>query len=91
MRGFFRAFRTIGMYSVDGKLAMRQRARLVEHDGIDLCQYVKIVGTLDQNALTRGTTNATEEGQWYADNQSARTRNDEEHQGAIEPCGESTT
>ena len=63
----------VGMDGLNGKLAMREGARLVEHDGIDLCQDVEIVGTLDEDALTRGTANATEEGQRYADDQCART------------------
>ena len=63
----------VGMDGLNGKLAMREGARLVEHDGIDLCQDVEIVGTLDEDALTRGTANATKEGQWYADDQCART------------------
>ena len=51
----------VGMDGLDGKLAMREGARLVEHDGIDLCQDIDIVGTLDQNTLTRGTANAAKE------------------------------
>ena len=67
---------------------MCQGARLVEHDGIDLRQHIEIVGTLDQDALTRSTANATEERQRHADDQGTRATDDEEHQGAIEPSRE---
>jgi hypothetical protein len=37
----------VGMDGLNGKLPMRECARLVEHHGINLCQDVEIIGTLD--------------------------------------------
>ena len=75
-----------GLY---GKLTMGEGARLVEHHRLDLRQNVHIVGSLDEDASTRGTTDAPKEREGHADNQGARTTHHEEHQGAIEPSGES--
>ena len=76
------------MDSLHGKLSVGQRARLIEHHRVDLRQHVHEVGALDEDALARGAADAAKEREWYTDNQCARTRNDEEHQCSIEPCGE---
>ena len=75
----------VWMDGSNGKLAMRQCSRLVEHHRIDLCQHIKVVGAFNQNALARCSTNATEKCQRYADDQCTRTGNDQKHQGTIEP------
>ena len=76
------------MHSLNGKLAVSECARLVEHYGVDLRQHVHKIGALDEDALARGTAYAAKERERNADDQSTRTRDDEEHQRAIEPSGE---
>ena len=78
----------VRMNHLHGKLSVRKRSRLIEHHRSHLRQCIHIVRTLDENTLARRSANSTEEGKWYADNQGARTRHHEEHQGAIEPYGE---
>ena len=73
----------------DSKLTMRKGTRFVEDHRIDLRQHIHIVGSLDENTFARGASDTTKECQWYADHQGTGTRDDEEHQGAIQPCGES--
>ena len=77
-----------GMDSGNGKLAMSQRARLVEDHRRDLRQHVDIVGSLDEDTLPRGPANATKERQRHTDNQGTRTTHHEEHQGSVQPSGE---
>ena len=76
------------VYGSYSELSMSQRSRLVEHDGIDLCQHIHIVRALDQNTLSRCTSDTSEEGQRNTQHQSTRTAHDEEHQRTIEPSGE---
>ena len=73
----------------DGKLTMRESTRLIEDHRIDLRQHVHIVGSLDEDSFSRSPTNTTKECQRHADHQGTGTRDHEEHQGAIQPCGES--
>ena len=75
----------IGMHGGYCKLAMGEGARLVEDDGMNLCQHIHIVGPLHKDSLTRGTADAAEERQRHADDEGAGTRNHQEHQGSIEP------
>ena len=42
----------LGVYGLNGKAPMRQRAGLVEHDGIYLRQDIQIVGSLHQDTLS---------------------------------------
>ena len=79
---------TLRMYSLYGKLSVGQGACLVEDHCANLCQDVHIVGTLDENTLARGASDASEEGEGHADDQCTRTADHEEHEGTIEPCGE---
>ena len=81
----------VRMNSLNGKLAMRKRACLIEDHSIDLSQDIHIVGTLDEDTLTRSTTNTTKERKRHANNKSTGTRDNKEHQGPIQPCSEVTT
>ena len=63
----------------------RQRACLVEHYGLHFCQGLQHVGSLHQYSLAAGTSDACEERERYADNQSAGTTDDEEYQCAVYP------
>ena len=79
------------MYGFDGKLSVGQRSRLVEYDDAELRQDIHIVGTLDEDALSRSASQTSEEGQGHADDQCAGTTHYEEHQGTVEPGGEDTS
>ncbi len=79
---------TFRMYGRYGKLAVGQRAGLVEDDGVDFRQQVDVVGTLDEDALARGSAYGAKEGEGDADDEGAGAADDEEHQGAVEPSGE---
>ena len=59
----------VGMDSLNGKLSTSQRARLVENHGTYFRQHIHVVGSLDKDSMARCSAYATEEGQWYADNQ----------------------
>ena len=61
---------------------------LVQCDILCLGETFQIVGTLDENTLARGASDASEEGEGHADDQCTRTADHEEHEGTIEPCGE---
>ena len=79
----------VRMYSLHGKLPVRQRPRLVKHQGLHLRKHVHIVGTLDQNTLPRGSANASEEGQRHTEHKGTGTRHHQKQQGAVEPGRES--
>lgn len=64
------------MNSLYGKLSMRQRSCLVEDNSIDFGKYIHVVGTLDKNTFTRGTTDTSKEGKRYADDQGTGTTDD---------------
>ena len=81
---------TLGMYSLYGKLSVGQGACLVEDHCTHLCEDVHVVGTFDEDTFTRGASDASEEGERHTDNQCTGTTDHEEHEGAIEPCGERT-
>ena len=78
----------VRMHGRDGEDAFGQRARLVEDDGPHAGEGVHIGGTLDEDALARSAADAAEEGERHADDQGTWTRDDEEHEGAVEPVGE---
>ena len=79
----------LGMNSRDSKLPVGQRASLIEDHRVQSRQHIDIVGSLNQDASTRGATKTAKERQWDADDQGTRTRDYQEHQGTIEPCRES--
>ena len=75
----------VGMDGRDGKLSVGERARLVEDHGAELGEHIHVIGPLDEDALTRGSSDAAEEGERHADDEGARTTDHEEHQGAVNP------
>ena len=76
---------SVRMNSLNSKLTMCQRTRLIEDNGIHLRKHIHIIGTLDKDSFARGTAYAPKEGKGHADDESTGTRNDEEHQGTIQP------
>ena len=78
----------VRVYGTDGKLSVRQRARLVEYHRADLRQHVHIVGTLHEDTVARSPSDTAEERERYTDNQRTGTGDDEEHQGPVQPRGE---
>ena len=78
----------VGVYGLHHKLAMGQRARLVEHHGAHAGQHVHVVGTLHQDAAARGSADAGKERQRHADDQRTGTADHQEHQRTVEPGDE---
>ena len=78
----------VGMDGLNGKLAPRERACLVEHHGIYVGQSVHIGTALDEYSLAGSTAETGKKGERHADNQCAGTRNDKEYKCAVEPYGE---
>ena len=62
-----------GMHYLHGKLAIRERTRLVEHHGTEPCERIHIVAALDEDALTGRSAESSEESQRHTDDQRART------------------
>ena len=77
-----------GMHCLYSKLAMGQCACLVEHYCAKVGQCVHISTALDEYSSARCRSDAAEERQRYTDDQGARTRDYEEYQCSIQPCGE---
>ena len=75
------------MYGLDGKLAVGQGARLVEHHRVYLGQHVHVVAAFDEDAFARGSAQSAEERQWHADDQCTGTGHNEEDECAIDPRG----
>ena len=73
--------------AADLKNAARERAGLVENDGLCLCQSLQIVRAFYQNALAARAAQTCEEAQRNADHQRAGAAYDEEGQRAIDPVG----
>ena len=68
-----------GMDTVNSKLAMCKRSRLVQYHRLHFCQYIYEVRSLDKDSLARSTSHTTEEGQWNTDNQGTGAGNHQEH------------
>ena len=73
------------MHARDGKRALRQRTRLVEHDRIQPCKGFQIRRALDEDALLRRAADAGEERQRHGDNQRARAGDNKESQRSVNP------
>ena len=65
---------SVRMNSLNSKLAMRESARLIEDNGIDLGEDIHIIGTLDEDTFARGTAYAPKEGKGHADDEGTGTR-----------------
>ena len=78
----------VRVHSLHGKLSVGQCSRLVEDDGLCLGEQIHHVGTLDQNTMPGSSADTPEEGEGHADNQRAGARDNEEQQGAVQPCRE---
>ncbi len=74
------------MNSLHLEYSTRQRTCLVEDHRRQLVERIHIVAALDEDALTRGATNAAEEAQWHRDDQCARTAHHQEAQRTVSPC-----
>ena len=70
----------------DREHALSQSAGLVKDHAAGTGQSLQVVGTLDQDAVTGSTANATKKGQRNGDDQSAGAADDQEGQGTIDPC-----
>ena len=77
----------VGVHSLDLKLSVGQRARLVKHHRAYVGQRVNVVAALHQDAVARGSSNAAKERERHADDQGAGTRHHEEDEGSVQPCG----
>ena len=67
------------------KHAQGEGAGLVEDDGLHLGEGLQDVGAFHQDAFAAGTTDAGKERQGDADDQGARTADDEEGEGTVDP------
>ena len=75
------------MHRLYGKLAVCERAGLVEHHNAELSQRVHIVAALDEYSAARRTTQSAEERERHTDDQCTRTRNDKEDERSMQPYG----
>ena len=75
----------VRMYSLDSELSVGKRSRLVEDDSLHLRKQVHIVGTLNENTLTRSTSDTPEERQRNADDKGTGTRDDKEKECSVQP------
>ena len=74
------------MHRLYSKLAVCERAGLVEHHNTELSQCVHIVAALDEYSAARRTTQSAEERERHTDDQCARTRKEDER--SMQPYGE---
>ena len=62
-----------------------KRSGLVEHHRVDACQRIQTATSFEQNALSRSRADACKVAQRDANDQCARTGDDEKHQRTVEP------
>ena len=73
------------MHGADLKHALRERAGLVEHDGLRLGEGLEVVGALDEYALLARAAEASEEAERDTDDERAGAGDDEEGQRTVDP------
>ena len=73
------------MDGIDREYAFGQRACLIKDDGLGLRQRFQIVGALDQDPRIARAADTGEEAQGDADDERARTADDQEGQRAVDP------
>ena len=78
----------VRMYSLHGKLSVGQCSRLVEDDSLCLGEQIHIVGSLDQDTVSGSPADTSEEGERNTDDQRTGARDNEEHQGTVQPSWE---
>ena len=67
--------------------AARERAGLVEDDGVHVGEKLEVVGPLDEDAEARGAADAAEEAERHGDDEGARAAHHEEGEAAQDPVG----
>ena len=72
---------------LDVKLSLRERAGLVEDDGLDPGELLEIVAAFREHASTGKAAYAAIEAQRHRDDQRAGARDDEEDAGALDEVG----
>lgn len=77
-----------GMDGLNGKNALGEGAGLVEGHRADIGQGIHIAASLDEDAPSRCTAKAAEEGQRHTDDEGTRTGDDQEDERTVEPQGE---
>ena len=68
--------------------ALGERARLVEDNGLRLCQSLEVVRPLHEDAVLGGAADATKEREGHREDQRTGARDHEEGESAQEPLGE---
>ena len=77
-----------GMDGLNGKNALGEGTGLVEGHRADIGQGIHIAASLDEDAPSRCTAKAAEEGQRHTDDEGTRTGDDQEDERTVEPQGE---
>ena len=73
--------RIVGLH----RLAVGQRAGLVQRQIIQLVATFQVHATLDQDALARSRSQRTDDGNRCGNHQSTRTGDNQQHQRAVDP------
>ena len=73
------------MHGADLKHALRERAGLVEYDGLRLGEGLEVVGALDEHAFLARAAETGEEAERDTDDKRAGAGDDEEGQRTVDP------